>query len=363
MALTECPALVSICLLGSEKHVKRRALLTIVVGLVVTGQPALAVDGPQLLGGSNQPRTTSILHSVQPANNSLSEEATQLATAMGIMPKIARIQQMRGAATTGAAVPGGSDGKITGYASVNAESPEYMALKQDVLESLVMAGFEVRTVAGRIDHELANAGEVLAYLAERRDRAVRLNTYADFISGGITGIISGGLKLADAGGITADLLDTIEGGLQTSLASWAFQQQRGEAKREKGIPSILAHLFATKGEAAPDYPPAVWAYLSSPLPASKTNQCRLDLLVNRWRSLGYCFTHKGHRRNDQRMQHVAEQAQKLRVTIDVLEDRVAMLNDLRATVVQMDSDLLELTQTLHGQRTVKIAGSNRENVE
>lgn len=293
---------------------------------------AVAVDRPDMLGRSHIPRTTSIEHPLQPSVgvSGMSEEATQLATSMQLIGKLERIQQIRGIAPP---------------------PSELVVLKQETLESLVMAGFEVDTVIGRIDRELANASEILAYLAERRDRAVRLNSYADFISGGITGIVSGGMKLADAGGIAPDLLDTIEGGIQTSLASWALQQQRGESRRERGIPSILMHLFGPKTEAASDYPPAVWAYLSSPLPASKNGASRLDILVARWRQLGYCFTHKGHR-NDRRVQNIAGLNPRVRLTIDVLEDRIAMLNDLRATVLQMDSDLLEMTQTLHCTRSV-----------
>jgi hypothetical protein len=282
----------------------------------------------ELLGRSNPtPRTVPAV-----AGATLSAEASQLAASMQVLPKLRRIQELRAASST--------------------PSMELITLKQDSLESIVMAGYEIDTVTARIDRELANASEILAYLAERRDRAVRLNSYADFISGGITGIVSGGMKVADAGGIAPDLLDTIEGGLQTSLASWALQQQRGEQRRERGVPSILSHLFQTKAEAATDYPPAVWAFLSSPLPASKTNASKLDLLVNRWTKLGFCFTHRGHRMDTRaRVQHLANEGPpNARLTVDVLEDRVAMLNDLRATIVQMNGDLLELTQVVHGQR-------------
>lgn len=293
---------------------------------------AFAVDRPSLLGGSNPSLRTEIPpHQQPPGTARLSSDATQLAINMQLLPKLIHIEQLRSTAPN---------------------SIEYLALKQDVMESIVMAGYEAGTVTARIDRELANAGEVLGYLAERRDRAVRLNSYADFISGGITGIVSGSMNLGETGGKAPDTLDTIEGALQTSLATWALRQQRGEKRRERGMPSILAHLFQTKSAAQPDYPPAVWAFLSAPLPASKTNASRLDVLVDRWLKLGVCFTHRGHRVDARtRIQHVAPSNLKQeRLTIDVLEDRIAMLNDLRATVVEIDAYLLELTQCVHGVR-------------
>lgn len=312
----------------------RQAYVGVISFLLMCGQPASAVEQIELLGKSNpSPR---VVAEVGPV---MSQEATQFATSIGLLPKLQRIQELRQRSTA-------DGGALT--------SLELLSLRQDVTETIVMSGYEVRTVAARIDRELANSSEVLAYLAERRDRAVRLNSYADFISGGITGIVSGGMKLGEVGGVAPDLIDTIEGGLQTSLAAWALHEQRGEARRERGVPSILSHLFQGKKSAEQDYPPAVWAYLSTPLPAAKNDACRLDLLVDRWVKLGVCFTHRGHRVDTkQRIQNISnETPSNQKITIDVLEDRIAMLNDLRATIVQMDADLLELTQVVHGLRRV-----------
>jgi hypothetical protein len=293
---------------------------------------AQAVQQPHLLGRSNPtPRVVPPDTIATTASPKMSEEATMLAAKIGLLPKLKRLEELRATAPN---------------------SEEEMALRQDVVENIMMAGYEVRAVAARIDRELANASEVLAFLAERRDRAVRLNSYADFISGGITGMISSGMKIGDAGGVAPDIIDSVEGAFQTGLATWALHEQRGEKRREQGVPSILTHLFQTKSAAQADYPPTVWTYLSSPIPASKTSASRLDIVVDRWLKVGVCFTHpRGHRHDTRtRIQHISNAETAPRVTIDILEDRIAMLNDLRATVVQMDEDLLEFTQCLQGLR-------------
>ncbi len=263
----------------------------------------------------------------------LSEEATIIARSLGIMGNLELLQR-----------------RESGQ-SAAAPTVESLALRQDTIESIVQSGLEVRAVAARLDRELANANEILAYLAERRNRAVRLNTYADFISGGITGVVSGSLKMADLKGIAPDLIDTVEGVMQTGLSAWALQQQRGEQRREQAVPSMLTHLFQQKKNAEQDYPPSVWSYLNSPLPASKTSSSRLDILVDRWLKLELCLSHGGHRTAPgDRAKRVSGHIDAQKITIDVLEDRVAMLTDLRATIVQMDSDLLEMMQIVKGTR-------------
>jgi hypothetical protein len=292
--------------------------------------PANAQQNRSLLGTSNP--SPKAMSRVSPAGEPiLSEEAKLVATSLGILPKLEQLQQAR----------------LAGGVSVDT-----VVTRQDCTEAILQSGLEVRTIAGRIDRELSNAGEVLAYLAERRDRAVRLNTYADLISGGITGVLSGGLKIADAAGVTPDIIDTAEGALQTGISTWALQQQAGEQRKQQGIPSILTHLFQERSSAQADYPASVWAYLSSPLPAAQSNASRLDILVDRWLKLGLCFTHRGHGPPRERALKVAGHLETHKVTIDVLEDRIAMLNDLRATIVQMDSDLLELMEVVRGGRKI-----------
>jgi len=287
---------------------KRRSRAIIVATILCMFSPSALSQQRSLLGTSNpspkaMPATTNGL----PA---LSEEAIIVARSLGIMDNLQLLQRSG---------PG-----------QRASSPtvESLALRQDTIESILQSALEVRTVAARIDREMANANEVLAYFAERRDRAVRLNTYADLISGGITGILSGSFKVAEMRGVTPDLIDTI-------------------------VPSLLTHLFQQKANAEHDYPPSVWAYLSSPLPASKTNASRLDIVVDRWMKLELCLSHGGHRADTtDRAKRVAGHLDSRKITIDVLEDRIAMLSDLRATVVQMDSDLLEMMQIVKGKRMV-----------
>lgn len=229
-----------------------------------------------------------------------------------------------------------------------------MFLRQSALEVLTSAGYEVRSSVNSIDREVAEAEEVRAVLAERRDRAIRLNTYADFISGGVTGLVAGGLKLGDVSHFSPDIIDTSEGLVQTGLSAWAFQQQRGEKRLESGVPNLLAMVFDLKMERPYLIEPIVWSFFNADPISDPSGLTRRQLLREHWLKRNLCFTHRGHRgpKHDRVKHLTGTHPEQTRMTIDVLEDRLAMFADLRSTLTQMDCLLLELAEVIRGIRRV-----------
>ena len=273
--------------------------------------------------------------SAKSSKGEISPMALQFANKLGVLPGLQRLQLMRS--------HGASDAS---------SSLEMLSLKQELLESTVIAAQELRAVVARVNSEDADTSELHAHLAERRDRAVRINTYANLISGGITGMVGGGLSLGSVNHLAPDLIDTTEGVIQTSLATWALSQQRGESRMMRGTPSLLSHLMNRSSELEDDFPPSVWCYLQLPIHGGKDTI--ISTLVDRWFLLNLCLKHSGHRESRASRQiRIANAPNKnSKVSIDVLEDRMAMLSDLRACVQQMDYLVLELMQTVHGTKTV-----------
>ena len=110
-----------------------------------------------------------------------------------------------------------------------------------------------------------------AFLEERRDKVIRLNTIANFISGGVTGIVGGALKIGSVNEQSANGIDTGEGITQTALALLALKQQAGEKKIVDGTPNMLTKLFDINAiHTQRDYPPSVWNYLTSVPESSST---------------------------------------------------------------------------------------------
>ena len=290
-----------------------------------------------MLGSSSHSATVSgAKANLKSGSSTISADTMQLAARLGMSDALQRLRALRLQASSDL------QGKV-----------ELLACKQELTEQVIIAEQELRTVVARIDSELADASEIHAHLSERRDRAVRFNTYANLVSGGITGIVGGACQTASLNHFSYDLIDTTEGAIQTCLASWAFRQQHGEKRIESGLPNLLNHLMARNSDAQNDYPSSVWSYLTLPARGSKDPKGTIvSTLVDRWFRLHLCLKHGGHREHQKTRIPKIANATDARLTIDILEDRMAMLNDLQACVRQMDYLVLELMQFIHGTKSL-----------
>lgn len=225
---------------------------------------------------------------------------------------------------------------------------EMLEVKHALSDKVMRFLIDVRRTLNKIDRESASTQEVQATLMERRDRAIRFNTYADMVAGGFTGILSGALKLGNLP-ITPEVVDVAEGVVQAGLSGWALSNEIGQHKFIQGVPSILANLIIQGNSNTPEYPKSVWEFLESVPINSKDGLTRRASLVKRWTDKEFCLVHGGHmRKKADRIHHIAGTHDRPQISIDVLEDRVAMLMDLRATVTMMDEILGEFAELSYG---------------
>lgn len=289
-------------------------------------------------GPVRSPRYVPSLARLQPARTfkELSADAQQLAASLGIVDLMRSLESLESMENPS-----------------NKTLLDKMNLRQQILEALMCATTDVRWVTNLIDHEVAEADQRRAILAERRDRAVRLNTYANFISGGITGITGGSLKLGQLPSMPADVIDTVEGTLQTGLSLWAFRQERGEHQLATGVPSLLLKIIAPDKFPKPELPPSVWTYLNAADADYGDGMSRRDHMILRWRNSDFWETRTGRRNatatitnNDVKL----PSRPNVRVSIHLLEDRIAMLYDLRSIVSELEDNIGELGRYLRQLR-------------
>lgn len=261
--------------------------------------------------------------------DTLSFEAVDTAKRLGLWDSLSQFDSLRRAKAAGR--PVGTD---------------YLEARQNLMESLMVVSQEARTFVHFIEQEVAKADSINALLAARRDRALKLNTYGDLISGGITGVVGGGLEIADINHLSYDTLDTVEGAVQTGLALLSLREQRGDKRIEKGIPNILARLFDESKGPSSAYPASVWAFLNAPAGKNADSQTRRQKLVADWTKSGFCLSHhdRGHGKQlAERQARITNNSQEgYRITSDLIEDRTAMLHELRSTVTRLDVIMLEL---------------------
>lgn len=261
--------------------------------------------------------------------DTLSFEAQDTAKRLGLWSTLVQFDTMRQQRASGA---------------VNAA--DYLEARQNVVESVMVISQEARTFVHFVEEEVARANAISAILAAKRDRALKLNTYGDLISGGISGMVGGGLALSDINHLTFDTIDAVEGLVQTVLAVWSLHEQKGEKRIERGIPNILSRLFEPDKGPSPAYPASVWTFLNSP--SKPGGQTRREELVADWTKEGFCLLHHGrkhlrrHNEKERQAQITNTTQNAFRITSDLIEDRNAMLHQLRSSVTRLDVVMLEL---------------------
>ncbi|CAN5729697.1 hypothetical protein BH10CYA1_BH10CYA1_50540 [soil metagenome] len=224
---------------------------------------------------------------------------------------------------------------------------QFLFVKQQVTEILLTTFLETRVVVSDIDDQMARSSELKNLLESRRDRAVQLNTITNFTSGGALAMIGSGLQIGGGAAINnaGNVLEIAAGAVATGISSYALKQASGE-KRSAGVnPNMLSRIFKLPTAKDKDFPTPVWNFLNEPIPGGN-GESRRDQLIERWVQLGR-IPPPNSKAGQRRVALLAGAvAQTHAVTIDLLDDRVAMLNDMRAAVGSMSRELLEIMKAM-----------------
>lgn len=251
----------------------------------------------------------------------LSPGAMQLAEQLGIAGRIKQLDDLHRAQADGKAL-------------------DIVQAKQAIMQAVLVAMLQVRATSAQIAYDVFEAGQVRTLLEAKRDRVIKLNTIANFISGGVSELAGGAFQL-DPNSIPLDnagnIVEMVGGAAQMSLSALALRQQNGSKRNTAGRANMLAPIFDQSTNEDSKYPSIVWAYLNAPV--SSGTQSRRQALIKQWLEYGRlaskdpayisALTGGGGRRT-------------YSATIDLLEDRQALLTDVNAMVSRLDRFLLEI---------------------
>jgi hypothetical protein len=240
------------------------------------------------------------------------------------------------------------------HAQSPCESPatiEELSMRQDILESVVAASFEVDGVLAELDNERAHLSELSAALQSRRDRAVNLTNVANLVTGSGLGIAVNAMQFSSSTANIGNGLGVGSGIASTLLSVIGIRLQHGPQHSIGRIPNMLAPLFARKSALSSYYPPPVLEYLQSVPPGESTDSgSRLDQLMAEWQRFGR-VGRPGSAKTDRKVTRLTSSLDdKTKLSIDDLSDRVAMLADVSGRVALMKRDLAELMLSVRGQR-------------
>ncbi len=221
-------------------------------------------------------------------------------------------------------------------------SLEVICVRQDLDENILSAFLATRRVVSELDRQVAGYDAVARVLEEKRDQAIRNNTILNFTSGGALAMTQGAIsigtpmKYQNAG----NELGTIAGALTTVIGAYALKLQGGGKRSSERDPNMLAPIFGLLPNEPNKYPVVVWDYLNDYEPGQK--KTRREQLIDRWVKLNYIEPLN----KPSSKKHLEELAGTIpldkAVSIDLLRDRIPMLQDVRATVAGVNEYLDEI---------------------
>jgi hypothetical protein len=280
----------------------------------------------------------------------LSPEAVEVADQIGVAPLLKRIARLREA-------PAAADGS-----SMTLES---LTVRQEITEKVLAASLDIDSVNAVIDSEVDQIRGIRADLQARRDKAQNIINIASIFTGGAAGAITSAFQFKPS---TVNLGNGIgvAGGAGSVVLSLIGIHTQGGGRRPLGdSPRMLARFLGRQPdamEAIPSvYPDAVWSYLNSAAPAqpslsaansSQSNSgqsnivTRREQLVAKWRTEGR-INQDTSPKSQRRLESISGNISQVRkLNISDLDNRVAMLLDVRAKVSLMKRGLSEIVRAL-----------------
>jgi hypothetical protein len=251
--------------------------------------------------------------------------AQTTAKLIGVLPEIDQLRQLS---------PRGTD---------PATRWQILWLHQHVSEQVMAASLQVDATIAQIDNEISRANELRGFLSDRRDHAVsRANLLSILIGGGV-GATSSGLQLSSDLTKPAAAVGIASGTLSASLALAGIRAQKGHTSPFDFSSNMLAQFFDRPALPDSRYPATVWTFLNQDAPNAPAGTTRKQQLLQTWVQVDRIDSLSSTAKID----HVTSQpSQLLQLSIDDLEDRAAMLQDVRARISFLKRDLGNLLTSL-----------------
>jgi hypothetical protein len=223
---------------------------------------------------------------------------------------------------------------------------QVISLRQRIYGEVLAAALEVDATTAQIDNEIAQASELRGYLADRRDRSVNRSNLLSALIGGGMSAASAGLQLP-AGQTKPSAIVGIAGGTAASgLAVSGILEQKGRTQVFAFDSNMLAVLFDKPALPDSRYAPIVSNFLSNVAPTDPGRLTRKQRLIATWVALKRIDSPDSATGKDKINRVTSQPSQGIRLTIDDLEDRVAMLQDVRAKLSFLKRDLAVLLTSL-----------------
>jgi hypothetical protein len=216
-----------------------------------------------------------------------------------------------------------------------ASENEISDLRGAIFDAITIATLDLASTVAHIECEQGRADEIAANLRDAEAEQTRRLTAFSLVLSAAGAVASGVLDLAE-NNMTASAIVGIGGGVSGGVLGFATLAVHRTAYFRHAR-NILAEVWY--GDAHPDLPDSVWAYLTQPsFGAGHSSAIREDLVV-KWKASGRFGKDSAHPSAERIALYLGAGGA---YDADGLEDRANMLIDLRDVIDLMNHDLQEL---------------------
>jgi hypothetical protein len=248
--------------------------------------------------------------------------AEQTAEAIGLLPLFARIKEI--------------------HASANlSDREEFLALHQQILLRVTTASLQVGTATGQIDAEIADTRELQNYLTGRRNSKLAQLDLMNLAIGGTFGTANSALGFTKHD-IASAVTSAVAGGAAVALSLKALRVRRGESRRLLAPSNMLSEVFSRPSGENDMYPPVVYTFMHAVPPGDKDGLSRQDRLIRSWVEIGRIPPPDSLKWQEKIERLTSLPQETIKQSIGDLDDRQAMLYDLRVRLNYIQQDLATL---------------------
>jgi hypothetical protein len=278
------------------------------------------------------PKTGSAtLHNEDEERFKLPPNALEVARLINVEPAIARLSRLTGTKDLSAG-PGAS--------------LEALLLRQQITDAVVAASLNVDSVLDEIDNEREQTEELRNVLRSQRDRAIGTTNVAVLAVGTGLGIVSGVLQVSKTTSTAGNAIGFAAGGISTLFSIRGLRQVRGGKRPAWVLPNMLAAFVGQPGEQHNQYPDDIWAYLNGVPPGGASQATRREQMLAEWVAEGRIGNLDSPQSKRKIMLLISTNAADKNLKTELLNERAAMLADVRNRVALMKHDLRDLMRGL-----------------
>ena len=259
--------------------------------------------------------------------------------AIGVAPALAQLRGLRSAGKTG--------------------SEQALLLREQVMERVLIASFEVDDTLGRIDAEAAHANEIRSVVQAQREHRQAVLNVATFAVSGALGAAGSAMELTRNLNHAGNALQLAGSASAVGLSTAQLVGGQGGRHLFRSPYNMLAQILGQTPNSSSRYPAVVAAYLHTATAEDgqpTDNVAPENSLRNAWYRL-HRLQQGGGKNGSTLASTTSDPSEGQKLTEQELMDREAMLRDLHGAVallkVQMRGILLAQSQSSAEQPAAK----------